>query len=102
RLVAVILGVKFDDLRQRDNERARKARVTWAALAAVLCLLVTGGAATYWQMMQPKVTDYRQIIWRWGLPQGLGSIDAETRSHLETHYSVTTRRAGLFESPRVV
>ena len=102
RLVAVILGVKFDDLRRRDSERERRTRTIWATLAAVLCLLVVGGAAAYWQMMQPKVADYRQLVWRWGLPEGLGAIDAETRSGLNTHYNVTTQRSGLFEPAKVV
>jgi hypothetical protein len=102
RLVAVILGVKFDDLRQRDNERERKERITWAALAAVLCFVIGGGALAYWQMMQPSVAHYRQLVWRWGLPEGLGPIDAETRGHLQAHYSVTTQRGSLFEQPQVV
>jgi YD repeat-containing protein len=102
RLVAVILGVKFDDLRQRDHERERRARTTSAALAAALCLCMMGGAAAYWQMMQPKVAHYRQVVSRWGLPEGLGMIDAETRDHLSTHYTVTTQRSSLFEPLKVV
>jgi hypothetical protein len=102
RLVAVILGVKFDDLRQRDHERDRRQRLTWAALAAALVLLIGGGAAGYWAVMRPATTHYRQLIWRWGVPEGLGPIDDETRRHLETNYNVVMQRASVTQPARVV
>jgi hypothetical protein len=82
RLVTVILGVKFDDLRQREQERERKSRRTWAALAAALCLLIGSASYLAWDMLQPKMLHYRHIVWRWGVPEGLDPIDEETRSHL--------------------
>ena len=42
RLVATILGVKFDDLRQRDQERERSGKLVWAAAAAVLAVSLAG------------------------------------------------------------
>jgi hypothetical protein len=102
RLVAVILGVKFDDLRQRNSERERKHRTAWLAIAATLCLVIAGGTLGYWHMMQPKVAYYRQLVWRWGLPEGLGPVDEETRSHRFLNYQVVTQRAGILQAPRVV
>jgi len=97
RLIAVILGVKFDDLRQREHERERKQRVTWAAVAAALLLLIGGGGGFYWDLMRPKTAYYRQLVWRWGVPEGAGKIDAETHSHLARSYSVITRRGKVIE-----
>jgi hypothetical protein len=97
RLVAVIIGVKFDDLRQREQERERKRRATWAAIAAALVLLVGVGGGIYWDMMRPKTAFYRQLVWRWGLPEGVGKIDATTHGHLARSYSVVTQHGKVVE-----
>ena len=101
RLVAVILGVKFDELRQRDHERERHGRLVWGAAAAVICVLLAGLGLLYWDMMRPSTAHFRQIVWRWGVPEGLGPIDEVTRRHLVTNYSVTTQRSGIWAAPRV-
>jgi hypothetical protein len=102
RLVAVILGVKFDELRQRDHERERHGRLVWGAAAAVLCLLLGGLGLLYWDLMRPSTVHYRQIVWRWGVPEGLGPVDEDTRRHRAINYSVTTQRSSIMASPRVV
>lgn len=102
RLAAVLLGVKFDDLRQRDHEREAKRRRTAAALAAALLLLLAGAGAGYWELMRPHTAHYRALTWRWGLPQGLGEIGEETRRHLAANFNFTTRRASLLQRPQVV
>ena len=100
RLVAVILGVKFDDLRQREQERDRRKRFTWASLAAALILLIGVGGIAYWDMTRPKTAFFREAILRRGVPEGLGPINEETRSHLETSYRVVTRRGRAVEVRR--
>jgi hypothetical protein len=102
RLIAVILGVKFDELRQRDHERERHGRLVWGAAAAVLCVVLGGLGLFYWEMMRPSTAHYRQIVWRWGVPEGLGPIDEETRRHISVNYSVTTQRSTIWSGPRVV
>jgi hypothetical protein len=102
RLVAVILGVKFDDLRQREQERERSGKLKWAALAAVFCLMLGGAGVAYWELMASTTKYYRQLVWRWGVPEGLGQLDEETREHLVLHYAVTTQRPNLLAAPRVV
>ena len=102
RLVAVILGVKFDDLRQRDQERERSGKLKWAAVATAACIIFGGLGLAYWEMLAPTTTYYRQIVWRWNMPEGLGPIDQETRQHLASFYGVTTRRSGMMSSPKAV
>jgi hypothetical protein len=102
RLIAVILGVKFDDLRQRDHEREHRGKIRHAGVAAALALLVGGAGLTYWIMMRPATTFYRQIVWRWGVPEGRGPIDADTYRHLSSSYAVTTQRNSPTANPRVV
>ncbi len=102
RLVAVILGVRFDDLRQREHERERGRIVRVAAAAAALFLLTLGLGFSYWDMIRPSSAHYRQIVWRWGAPEGLGAIDEDTRANLATSYSVTVQRSSIMASARVI
>ncbi|MGD1038598.1 MAG: PDZ domain-containing protein [Roseiarcus sp.] len=100
RLVSVILGVKFDDLRQRERERQRKRRLTWAAVAAAVVVLIGGVGGFAWDTMRPKTAYYRQLTWRWGLPEGVGEIDAKTHDLLGLSYSVVTQRGKVVEARR--
>ena len=97
RLVACILGVKFDDLRQREHERERRHWLLGAAAAAAILLLAGGAGIGYRYLMLPTTTHYRQLVWRWGAPQGLEPINDETRAHLQTNYAVTTQRPAIFQ-----
>jgi YD repeat-containing protein len=102
RLVAVILGVKFDDLRQRDHARVHRRHLAWMSAAAAVLLLLAGSGFVAWDMMRPTTASFRALAWRWGLPEGVGPIDAETRAHIDAGYSITSRRSSLLEPRRVV
>lgn len=102
RLIAVILGVKFDDLRQRDQERERHGRLALGTAAAAVLLLAGGASLLYWNVTRPSTAHYRQIVWRWGVPEGLGAVAGDMRAHLATSYGVTVQRSNIFASPRVV
>ena len=97
RLVAVILGVKFDDLRQREHEREHKRHLTWAAAAAALVVLIGGAGGFYWNMVRPHTGYYRNLIWRWGLPEGAWPIDSAIHARLPHSYSVVTQRGKVIE-----
>lgn len=71
RLVACILGVSYDTLRQRERERARLSWRRNAAIAATALIMLAGASLGYWEYTQPMVAHYREMVWRWGLPEGL-------------------------------
>jgi WD40 repeat protein/tetratricopeptide (TPR) repeat protein len=48
RLIATMLGVNFDDLRRRDQERRQRRLVLTSAVMAVLLFVITGLAALAW------------------------------------------------------
>lgn len=100
RLIAVILGVKFDDLRQREHERERRKVLTWATATAALALLVAGSGAFYWQTTRQKVAYYRQLVWRWGAPEGLGPLDEAIRGRLESSFKVVSKGGKVLEVRR--
>lgn len=60
RLLACILGCRFDDLRQRELER-RKRYVAWGAAAAVAALLVLGGMGYSIRVQMSKARRHQDL-----------------------------------------
>jgi hypothetical protein len=46
------------------------------------------------------VVHYRHLIWRWGLPEGIGQLVEASRAHLETNYRVVIRGGKVIEVRR--
>ncbi len=97
RLVACILGVSYDTLRQRERERARLSWRRNAAIAATALIMLAGASLGYWEYTQPMVAHYREMVWRWGLPEGLGAVGEETRRHRERNYRFITQMGRVLE-----
>ena len=97
RLVACILGVSYDTLRQRERERDRLSWRRRAAIAVAWLIAVAGAGLGYWDFTRPKVAYYREMVLRGGLPEGLGAIDEETRRHRERNYRFITRMGRVLE-----
>ena len=92
RLMACLIGCTFDDLRQRDRERRRQKQLTWGSVAATLFLLTSIGSLYWWdRYVREKSAYYQALIWRWGLPEGLGAVDTATRSHVGASFEVVSR-----------
>jgi YD repeat-containing protein len=100
RLVAPILGVAFDDLQQRERERRRAQRLTWTSMAAVFILLAAGSGLAYWELMKPKTGYYDRMVWRWGIPEGLGRLDEIARSHESESYRFVTHDGKVVDARR--
>src|SRR5262249_32299864 len=62
RLLACLIGCTFDDLRQRDHERQRRQRLTWASVAAVLLLLMGAGSLYWWDQYAREKSSYSQDV----------------------------------------
>jgi hypothetical protein len=70
----------------------------WAAAAALLVVLLAGVALrAWWTAAEPEVAYYHAMVWRRGLPEGLGRLDAETRAHRVDSYRIARRRGRVVE-----
>ncbi len=70
----------------------------WAAVAALLLLLLASGALrAWWTTAEPEVAYYQALVWRWGLPEGLGRVDAEARAHRFGGYRIARRGGRVVE-----
>jgi hypothetical protein len=101
RILSAILGCAFDDLRQRDHERqARKQRIVYSA-AAVCSLLIVGGSLYLWDYNRLKVSYYNTIVYRWGVPEGVGKLSEETVKHKETSYRFESQKSKVTSVSRI-
>jgi hypothetical protein len=97
RLVAVILGVKYDDLYQRERQRVRARHSAWGAAATLLIVAIGAGGLGYWQMTRPKVAYFRDLVFRWEIPEGVSPVDEATRRHLSASFRVVTESGKVVE-----
>jgi hypothetical protein len=97
RLVAVMLGVKYDDLYQREKQRVRSRQIAWAAAATALIVTILGGGLGYWEVTRPKVAYFRDLVMRWQIPEGLGPIGEATRAHLAASFRIVTERGKVVD-----
>jgi MTH538 TIR-like domain (DUF1863) len=97
RLVAVILGVKYDDLYHRERQRERARQLRWAAAAAVVLSAAGTGLFAYLNMERPKIAYYRDVVSRWEIPEGINPINDQTRTRLNASYRVTTLHGKVVE-----
>src|SRR5579862_453927 len=59
KLIAGILGVNYDDLRQRERRRTQRRRLQWSALASVVCL----AGLSLWEIQeQAKIRQARAAL----------------------------------------
>ncbi|MCU0607699.1 MAG: hypothetical protein MUF78_09845, partial [Candidatus Edwardsbacteria bacterium] len=92
RILSAILGCAFDDLRQRDHERQAKKQRIICSIAAGLLLLVVGGSLYLWDYNRLKVEYYNTMVYRWGVPEGVGKLTEREVAHKNYHFRIESRR----------
>ena len=111
KIVAKLLGLKFDQLWDRHRRRQRQQRLLRGLMATVLFLAAAVGGLRYWDYHRTKVAYYADYVECRGVPQGIGKLSpaqvqappvARGNSSLlaiaPTAYSTSTAAAG--PSPR--
>ena len=76
KVVAKLLGLKFDRLWDRHRRRQRQQRLLRGLLAARLLLAAAIGGFAYWDYHRTKVAYYADYVERYGVPQGIGELTA--------------------------
>jgi len=100
RILSAILGCAFDDLRQRDQQRQiRKKRILYS-VAAALALLIVGGSLYLWDYNRVKVSYYNTIVYRWGVPEGVGRLTSSELGHKAVSYQIKKRQGRVIRAIR--
>lgn len=97
KAVAGITGLGFDAFARRERKRQRRRRL---AGGAVGILLIAAGLGA-WDYNRVKVEHYANVGTRWGVPEGVGPLDARTRAGREVHYRFESRRYKVRQVQRV-
>ena len=88
RLLASLLGIKYDDLKKR--ERARMIRNN-CLLGTACAAIVAFSSAVAWYVT-PHTRYYADYVTRWGIPEGIGKPLSEKEiKGLFEHYEITSQ-----------
>jgi YD repeat-containing protein len=101
RIAAGLLGVRFDDLARREHQRRVRTQRLWGAIAAALVLGASAASYGYWDYNRTKTRYYADFETRWGVPFGIGELDATTVSHRHISYEIKSRQ-GLIVNLRQI
>ena len=77
-------------VRRASRYIRRRPRAVACGFAALMVLLAAGLWA--WDYNRLQVTYYANVTSRWGVPEGVGPIDAETQSGRRLHYRIASSR----------
>ncbi|MDD2466568.1 MAG: toll/interleukin-1 receptor domain-containing protein, partial [Desulfobulbus sp.] len=98
KIIAAILGLKFDQLWQRHKRRERVQRFQ-IALAACMAL-----AAIFWGADHYLITHIRYFddyVDKWGAPQGIGQLSKEQCSHRQRCWRIEIKEGRATRLVRV-
>lgn len=97
KLIAAIAGIGFTELRDREAQRRRLLRMSFAAACATAAL----GALAYWDLLvREQVDHYVGYVRVNGIWQGVDRISAEQASHRDFSYRFL--RHGRLHAPERV
>ncbi len=94
KVVAKLLGLKFDQLWDRHRRRQRRQRLVRGLTAAVLFLAVASGGFASWDYYRTKIAYYADYVQCRGVPQGIGPLSAAQvqRRHRSWKFESSRRR----------
>lgn len=93
RLVATMLGVRFDTLWQRHRRSLIRRRIVYCCAAVMLMLL----ALFVWDYNRPTYKYFADYVDCYGVPEGVVPLSKEQVSHRNRSYQFEYRRIPLGE-----
>ncbi|HEX4293798.1 MAG TPA: toll/interleukin-1 receptor domain-containing protein, partial [Rhizomicrobium sp.] len=97
RIAAGLLGVRYDDLVQREHQRRLRRGRIWAAAMLTAAAAIGGGLFEYWDYNTLHTRYYAAYGRRWAAPLGIGEISGEEASHRDVSYAIDTLRGKVAE-----
>ena len=94
KVVAKLLGLKFDRLWDRHRRRQRRQRLVRGLMAVALFLAAATGGFAYWDYHRTKIAYYADYVECRGVPQGIGELSAAQaqRRHLSWKFESSRYR----------
>ena len=100
KVVAKLLGLKFDQLWDRHRRRQRRQRLFRGLTAVAVLLAAAIGGLAYWDYYRTKVAYYADYVECRGVPQGIGELSAAQvqRRHLSWKFESSRYRVDRVRS----
>ena len=100
KVVAKLLGLKFDQLWDRHRRRQRRQRLVRGLMAAAVLVAAAIGGLAYWDYYRTKVAYYADYVECRGVPQGIGELSAAQvqRRHLSWKFESSRYRVDRVRS----
>lgn len=92
KIIAGLLGVSFDTLAQREQQRRKARLMTGLGLSAAGMVLLAGSIGALWYEEAPHTAYFHAYATRYGLPQGVGAMSQDEASHASDIVAITTQR----------
>ena len=92
RVVAGLLGIKFDQLKRRHEQRKKRNNLIAGACALLFLVIAGFGGFKAWDYFVPHEHYYADYVLRWGVPEGIIELTKEEIAAREGHYTIITER----------
>ena len=91
KIVASLLGLRFDELKMRDKQRQRKRRTLFGTVAALFLAVASVTGYFLWDYYVPKEAHFADYVLRYGEPEGLYPLTDKQVAERETHYTIISK-----------
>ena len=95
KVVAAILGLKYDQLYDRHQRREKKKRRLFVTAMALFLIVVGASSYAYWDYSRIKVENYAKYVERWGIPTGIIKLNRRQIPSRSVHYRFEYQRGKL-------
>ena len=92
KVVAKLLGLKFDRLWDRHRRRQRQQLVVRSVVATMFFLAAAIGGFAYWDYNRTKIAYYADYVERHGIPQGIHELTAAQAQHRRLSWNFASSR----------
>ncbi|MFZ4520468.1 MAG: TIR domain-containing protein [Bacteroidales bacterium] len=95
KVIAAILGLKFDQLWQRHKRSEKRKIIIRSTALSLISFLLLSLSLWYWDYNRVKIKYFADYTERWGVPEGICKLTREEASHRYISYLFEYRRRKL-------
>jgi len=92
RVIAGLLGIKFDQLKRRHEQRRKRQNLIASAITLAFFLAVGFFGYNVWDYYVPHEAYYADYVLKWGVPEGITKLTKHEIAVRQNHYITTTER----------
>lgn len=95
KVIATILGLKFDQLWQRHKRSEKRKFIIRTSIISFISILLLAVSLWYWDYNRVKIKYFADYTERWGVPEGVYKLSRNEASHRYVSYLFEYRKRKL-------